>query len=111
MLVEAGDPRDRPDRGTMKRRERGRREHPTLTFRTTCPTCGEVDVEPEALFLSILDEDATLGGYGFVCATCGESVWKEGHDRSGALMLLLIAGLEPIQATAERLLHDSASGR
>jgi hypothetical protein len=94
-----------------RRRERGKREHPLLTFRTTCPTCGDVDVEPEALVLSILDEDATVGGYGFVCATCGGSVWKEGVDRSGALMVLLLAGLEPIQTTAERLLHDLDAGR
>jgi hypothetical protein len=82
-----------------------------MTFRTTCPTCGEVDVEPEAMVLSILDEDATVGGYGFICATCGEGVWKEGFDRSGALLLLLLAGVEPIQATAERLLHDASAGR
>lgn len=82
-----------------------------MTFRTTCPNCGEVDVDPDAMLLSILDEDAKHGGYGFICVDCGESVWKEGYDRSGALMLLLVAGLEPIQAAAERLLHDSAAGR
>jgi hypothetical protein len=95
----------------MRRGEHGRHEHPPTTFRATCPTCGEVDVDPEALSLSILDEGAKLGGYGFICATCGEGVWKEGYDRSGALMLLLIEGLEPIQAAAERLLHDPAEGR
>jgi hypothetical protein len=95
----------------MRRGGRDRRDHPATTFRTTCPTCGEVEVAPEALCLSILDEGAKTGGYGFICATCGESVWKEGYDRSGALMLLLIEGLEPIQATAERLLHDPAAGR
>jgi hypothetical protein len=95
----------------MKRRgERGRRERTSMTFRTTCPTCGEVDVEPDALSLSILDQGATVGGYGFICATCGESVWKQGHDRSGALMVLLVAGIEPIQSAAERFLRD-ADGR
>jgi hypothetical protein len=82
-----------------------------MAFRTSCPNCGEVDIEPTAMSLSILDDDATHGGYGFICLGCGESVWKEGYDRSGALMLLLVAGLEPIQAAAERLLHDSAAGR
>jgi hypothetical protein len=82
-----------------------------MRLRSTCPRCGEVDVEPEAMFLSILDEDATVGGYGFVCMGCGEGVWKGGVDRCGALTLLLVAGLEPIQAAAERLLHDPAAGR
>jgi hypothetical protein len=36
---------------------------------------------------------------------------EERVDRSGALMVLLLAGLEPIQTTAERLLYDSDAGR
>jgi hypothetical protein len=61
--------------------------------------------------VSILDPEARQGGYGFICMGCGESVWKEGYDRSGALMLLLVSGLEPIQAAAERLLQDAANER
>ena len=68
---------------------------------------GEGLVRPSSNELGLLDR-RRLDRYR---RGCGESVWKEGFDRSGALMLLLVSGLEPIQAAAERLLHDAAAGR
>ncbi|HEX6331616.1 MAG TPA: hypothetical protein VF129_10080 [Actinomycetota bacterium] len=84
-------------------------------FRTTCPVCDEVEVASDAILFSILEPDecrgGPRGGYGFLCPSCGNGVWKSGRDRSGVFLLLMEAGLEPIQDVAERIVRDVPAPR
>jgi predicted RNA-binding Zn-ribbon protein involved in translation (DUF1610 family) len=61
------------------------------TIRTTCPQCGEVDMTPEAILLSIRDR-AGEGSYRFSCPTCLNTIEKPA-DRK-VVALLLSAGVE-----------------
>lgn len=44
-------------------------------IRAACPTCGEVDLNPDAVLLHVLEGDSG-GIYSFVCPTCREDVEK-----------------------------------
>jgi predicted RNA-binding Zn-ribbon protein involved in translation (DUF1610 family) len=68
------------------------------TIRTTCPRCGEVDMSPEAILLSIRDR-AGEGSYRFSCPACREAVEKPA-DRK-VVALLLSAGVELAEQMAE----------
>jgi predicted RNA-binding Zn-ribbon protein involved in translation (DUF1610 family) len=61
------------------------------TIRTTCPRCGEVDMTPEAILLSVRDR-AGEGSYRFSCPTCQNTIEKPA-DRK-VVALLLSAGVE-----------------
>src|SRR5438093_9977204 len=61
------------------------------TIRTTCPRCGEVDMTPEAILLSVRDT-AGEGSYRFSCPTCMNTIEKPA-DRK-VVALLLSAGVE-----------------
>jgi hypothetical protein len=61
------------------------------TIRTTCPRCGEVDMSPESIMLSIRDS-AGEGSYRFFCPTCMNTIEKPA-DRK-VVALLLSAGVE-----------------
>lgn len=61
------------------------------TIRATCPQCGEVDITPEAILLS-LRHPAGLGSYRFACPGCYDTVEKPA-DRK-VMALLLSAGVE-----------------
>jgi predicted RNA-binding Zn-ribbon protein involved in translation (DUF1610 family) len=61
------------------------------TIRTTCPRCGEVDMTPEAILLSVRDS-AGEGSYRFSCPTCMNTIEKPA-DRK-VVALLLSAGVE-----------------
>jgi hypothetical protein len=61
------------------------------TIRTNCPTCGEVDMSPEAVLLSVRDI-AGEGSYRFSCPECRTTVEKPA-DRK-VVALLLSAGVE-----------------
>jgi predicted RNA-binding Zn-ribbon protein involved in translation (DUF1610 family) len=61
------------------------------TIRTTCPQCGEVDMGPEAILLSVRDP-AGEGSYRFSCPTCMHTIEKPA-DRK-VVALLLSAGVE-----------------
>ena len=61
------------------------------TIRTNCPTCGEVDMSPEAVLLSVRDI-AGEGSYRFSCPECRKTVEKPA-DRK-VVALLLSAGVE-----------------
>jgi len=61
------------------------------TIRTTCPRCGEVDMSPEAILLSIR-EHAGEGIYRFSCPECLNTIEKPA-DRK-VVALLLSAGVE-----------------
>jgi hypothetical protein len=61
------------------------------TIRTNCPSCGEVDMSPEAVLLSVRDI-AGEGSYRFSCPECRTTVEKPA-DRK-VVALLLSAGVE-----------------
>jgi hypothetical protein len=60
-------------------------------IRTTCPSCGQVDVGADAVLLEVLD-DSSRGIYSFVCPSCRQDVEKWA-DRK-AVALLVSAGVE-----------------
>jgi predicted RNA-binding Zn-ribbon protein involved in translation (DUF1610 family) len=61
------------------------------TIRTTCPQCGEVDMTPESILLSIRDRSGE-GSYSFSCPTCLHTIEKPADRKVAAL--LLSAGVE-----------------
>jgi hypothetical protein len=61
------------------------------TIRTTCPRCGEVDMSPEAILLSVRDR-AGEGSYRFSCPECMNTIEKPA-DRK-VVALLISAGVE-----------------
>ena len=73
------------------------------TIRTTCPRCGEVDMSPEAIMLSIRDQRGE-GSYRFSCPECLNTIEKPA-DRK-VVALLLSAGVELADAGADDLEHE-----
>jgi hypothetical protein len=69
------------------------------TIRTTCPQCGEVDMSPESILLSIRDR-AGEGSYRFSCPGCRGDVQKPA-DRK-VVALLLSAGVELDEGETEQ---------
>ncbi len=83
------------------------------TIRTTCPRCGEVDMGPEAILLSVRD-DGREGSYRFTCPSCADDVEKRADRKIVAL--LVSAGVDiahgehdPLQAAM--LFDDEDGGR
>lgn len=58
-------------------------------IRTNCPTCGEVDLSPEAISLEVAG-DGDRGRYAFTCPDCSADVIRAADRR--AVGLLLAAG-------------------
>ena len=56
------------------------------TIRTTCPRCGEVDMGPEAILLSVA-QGGCEGTYKFVCPSCTDSVEKRADRKIVALLV------------------------
>jgi hypothetical protein len=56
------------------------------TIRTTCPRCGEVDMGPEAILLSVL-QGGREGTYRFTCPTCFDAVEKRADRKIVALLV------------------------
>lgn len=54
------------------------------TIRATCPTCGEVDLSPEDIFLSVREPAST---YRFVCPLCAQAIQKRADRKVVALLL------------------------
>ncbi|HYU58967.1 MAG TPA: hypothetical protein VEO00_13105 [Actinomycetota bacterium] len=54
------------------------------TIRTTCPSCGEVDMTPERIVLAIRPEGSA---YRFDCPLCEEQVEKRADRKVVALLL------------------------
>ncbi len=61
------------------------------TIRTTCPQCGEVDMTPQSILLSIRERSGE-GSYRFSCPTCLHTIEKPADRKVAAL--LLSAGVE-----------------
>lgn len=64
------------------------------TIRATCPRCGEVEMDAQAILLSIRESDGE-GAYSFTCPSCYDTVEKPA-DRK-VVMLLLSAGVDVTQ--------------
>ncbi|MFN2545049.1 MAG: hypothetical protein ABR600_10855 [Actinomycetota bacterium] len=56
------------------------------TIRTTCPRCGEVDMGPEAIILSVL-QGGVEGTYRFTCPSCMDDVEKRADRKIVALLV------------------------
>jgi hypothetical protein len=56
------------------------------TIRTTCPRCGEVDMTPEAILLSV-QHPTGVGSYRFLCPTCLDPVEKPADRKIVALLV------------------------
>jgi hypothetical protein len=64
------------------------------TIRTTCPRCGEVDMGPEAISLSVRSSGRE-GSYRFNCPRCDDSVEKRADRKIVALLVSAGVDLEP----------------
>jgi hypothetical protein len=60
-------------------------ENEMATIRTSCPGCGEVDLNPDAVMVSVHQESGE-GLYRFVCPKCMEPVEKRADRRIVALL-------------------------
>lgn len=56
------------------------------TIRTTCPRCGEVDMGPESILLSVT-QSGREGTYRFTCPTCADAVEKRADRKIVALLV------------------------
>ena len=56
------------------------------TIRTTCPRCGEVDMGPESILLSVRS-NGREGSYRFTCPECDDSVEKRADRKIVALLV------------------------
>jgi len=56
------------------------------TIRTTCPRCGEVDMGPEAIMLSVRSSGRE-GSYRFTCPSCADDVEKRADRKIVALLV------------------------
>jgi hypothetical protein len=56
------------------------------TIRTTCPRCGEVDMGPESILLSVA-QGGREGTYRFTCPTCYDAVEKRADRKIVALLV------------------------
>jgi predicted RNA-binding Zn-ribbon protein involved in translation (DUF1610 family) len=71
------------------------------TIRTTCPRCGEVDMGPEAISLSVRSSGRE-GSYRFTCPRCDDAVEKRADRKIVALLVSAGVDLEP-RAASETL--------
>src|SRR5438105_4706787 len=56
------------------------------TIRTTCPRCGEVDMGPESILLSVR-QNGREGSYRFTCPQCADDVEKRADRKIVALLV------------------------
>jgi predicted RNA-binding Zn-ribbon protein involved in translation (DUF1610 family) len=56
------------------------------TIRTTCPRCGEVDMGPDAIALSVRS-NGREGSYRFTCPSCADDVEKRADRKIVALLV------------------------
>ena len=82
------------------------------TIRTTCPRCGEVDMGPEAILLSVR-ENGREGSYRFTCPNCADDVEKRADRKIVALLVSAGVDIERGDAgapDAESLFDQAAEG-
>jgi hypothetical protein len=84
------------------------------TIRTTCPRCGEVDMGPEAILLSVR-ENGREGSYRFRCPSCADRVEKRADRKIVALLVSAGVDIErndggTLQAEAGLFDHEEIEG-
>src|SRR5438094_9501290 len=84
------------------------------TIRTTCPRCGEVDMGPEAILLSVR-ENGREGSYQFRCPSCADRVEKRADRKIVALLVSAGVDIErndggPVETAASLFDHEEADG-
>lgn len=84
------------------------------TIRTTCPRCGEVDMGPEAISLSVRS-NGHEGSYRFTCPSCEDDVEKRADRKIVALLVSAGVGVsgsesDPGPEDTGAGLFDGASG-
>ena len=62
------------------------------TIRTSCPSCGEVDLSPDSVLVSVRT-DTGEGSYRFVCPKCMDPVEKRADRRIVALLKSVGVGI------------------
>ena len=72
------------------------------TIRTTCPRCGEVDMGPESILLSVRS-NGREGSYRFTCPECEDAVEKRADRKIVAL--LVSAGVDIDREDAPVAMH------
>ena len=72
------------------------------TIRTTCPRCGEVDMGPQAILLSVR-QNGREGSYRFTCPSCSDDVEKRADRKIVAL--LVSAGVDIDQGEGASIEH------
>jgi hypothetical protein len=72
------------------------------TIRTTCPRCGEVDMGPESILLSVRS-NGREGSYRFTCPECEDAVEKRADRKIVAL--LVSAGVDIDRGDAVASMH------
>jgi predicted RNA-binding Zn-ribbon protein involved in translation (DUF1610 family) len=71
------------------------------TIRTTCPRCGEADMGPESILLSVL-QGGREGTYRFTCPTCYDAVEKRADRKIVALLVSAGVDVAPREEFEER---------
>jgi predicted RNA-binding Zn-ribbon protein involved in translation (DUF1610 family) len=72
------------------------------TIRTTCPRCGEVDMGPEAISLSV-HGNGRDGSYRFTCPNCEDDVEKRADRKIVALLVSAGVDVEASGSTRSML--------
>ena len=78
------------------------------TIRTTCPRCGEVDMGPEAILLSVR-QNGREGSYRFTCPNCADDVEKRADRKIVALLVSAGVDIDPgeeLMSSQPELLYD-----
>ena len=70
------------------------------TIRTSCPTCGQVDLSAEAISLEV-EGDGDRGRYAFTCPDCGTDITRAADRKVVDLLLAAGATSSSAQAPAE----------
>src|SRR4051812_49563226 len=70
------------------------------TIRTTCPRCGEVDMGPESILLSVRS-NGREGSYRFTCPECDDAVEKRADRKIVALLVSAGGGIHRDDETGQ----------
>src|SRR4051812_50074872 len=71
------------------------------TIRTTCPRCGEVDMGPESILLSVRS-NGREGSYRFTCPECDDAVEKRADRKIVALLVSAGGGIHPEEEKGQK---------
>ena len=76
------------------------------TIRASCPTCGDVQLEPADLLVRVCADDNS-GAYCFNCPTCGFGVSKEASPRIVELLVSTGVRMDVWRLPAELTEHKN----